>query len=309
MVMRTILLNLLLMIFVPFLFAGIISRVKSFWAGRKGAPLLQPFYDFVKLLKKGEVVSNTSTSIFSLAPVVSLCAVSGAGLLVPMAGGLAITGFEGDFIVFAYLLALGKFLSLLAAMDTGSSFESMGASREATFSSLVEPAFFIIMAASIAASGSGSFSAINFCVSSGMEEGILAGAMAACALFIMMLTEGCRIPVDDPGTHLELTMIHEVMVLDNSGRGMALIKYTAALKMFLVSSLLANFITPVSSDFLTSSLIYIGIVAAAAVLTGCVESLMARIRMTHVPQFVFYMTTLAIAVFFVVVIFVAGDVG
>jgi formate hydrogenlyase subunit 4 len=305
--MRTILLNLVLMVFLPFLFVGTISRIKFIWAGRKGAPLLQPFYDFLKLLKKGEVLSQTSTSIFEYAPIVSLGTVFAAGLLVPMAGGFAIAGFEGDFIVFAYLLALGKFLSILGAIDTGSSFEGMGASREATFSALVEPAFFIIMAASIAASGSGSFSGINASVSSGQEGGILVAAMAACALLIMMLTEGCRVPVDDPTTHLELTMIHEVMVLDYSGRGMALIKYTAALKMVLICSLLANFLIPASTDFLASSLIYVGILAAVAVLIGCLESLMARMRMSHIPQFVFYMTTLAIAVFFVVVLFISGS--
>jgi formate hydrogenlyase subunit 4 len=306
--MKTIMINLTLMAIVPFVFSGVITRVKAIWAGRKGAPVLQPFFDLLKLMKKGEVISLTTTGIFAWAPVIAICATLGAGTLVPMACGAAITGFEGDFILFAYLLALAKFLSLAAAMDTGSSFEGMGSSREAVFSALVEPAFFILMAGSAAASGSGGFSGIMAAAQAGSAEGVLASVIAAAALFIMMLVEGCRVPVDDPDTHLELTMIHEAMVLDNSGPSMALINYTAALKMFLISSLFANFLIPRAVPPAAAAALYAAIILSAAVLAGCVESLMARLRMTHVPQFVFYMTTLSGAAFFIVLIFIPGGI-
>lgn len=303
---KTMMINLLLIALAPFIFSGIIIRVKAFWAGRRGAPLFQPLHDFIKFLRKGETVSVTTTGIFTWAPVISLAAVTGAAALVPMAAGRQVIGFDGDFILFAYLLALAKFVSLAAAMDTGSSFEGMGASREAAFSALVEPAFFIVMASSIMMSGTAGFSGLMAEASGGTPESMLAAGMAAMALLIMLVTEGCRVPVDDPNTHLELTMIHEVMVLDNSGPSMALINYAASLKMFLIASLMANFLIPGATDPAIAAIVYALIIAAVAVAIGCVESLMARLRMTHVPQFIFMMTTLAAAAFFLVMIFVKG---
>ncbi len=128
------------------LMAGVIKKTKSFWGGRKGPSVMQPFYDFVKLLKKDFVISNTTSVIFKIAPVISLASVLFAGLFVPLASGSAVVNIAAGIIIFAYTLSLGKFVSLIAAMDTGSSFEGMGASREACFTSIVEPAFFMIIA-------------------------------------------------------------------------------------------------------------------------------------------------------------------
>ena len=143
--MFLIILNIAFLLIFPFLFIGLINKTKAFWAGRKGASVLQPFYDFLKLLSKGEVISSPSSFIFIITPSLMFASIIFAGLLVPIFSHKAILSFGGSFILFAYIMALGKFFSLIGAMDTGSSFEGMGASREASFSTLVEPAFFIII--------------------------------------------------------------------------------------------------------------------------------------------------------------------
>lgn len=139
------LINILFLLFMPFLFLGIINKVKAVWAGRKGAPILQPLYEFIRLIRKGEVVSRTTSFVFQIALSISFTAVLFSGLLAPLAQRLCFFPMEASFIIFAFLLGLGRFFSILGAMDTGSSFEGMGASREAAFSSLIEPAFFIII--------------------------------------------------------------------------------------------------------------------------------------------------------------------
>ncbi len=190
------------------------------------------------------MISDTTTSVFKLAPSVNLAAVILAGLMVPLAGGGAIVSFEGDFVLFAYLMAMGKFARVLAAMDTGSSFEGMGASREVLFSGLVEPAFFLLMAGSMAIAGQTSLAdALPALQRSGglLQVALVLGVIS---FFIMLLVEGCRVPVDDPNTHLELTMIHEVMVLDHAGPDPAFLQYAAALKMVIVGALIAALVLP-----------------------------------------------------------------
>nr|HPN13977.1 NADH-quinone oxidoreductase subunit H [Spirochaetota bacterium] len=241
--MMEIIINIALLFILPFLFLGLINRVKSIWAGRRGPSIIQPFRDFMRLMKKGEVISTTASFVFRIAPSVNFAAVIAAGLIVPMAGGKSIISFEADFILFAYLLAAGKFLTVAGAMDTGSAFEGMGASREVTFSALVEPAFFVIIASLSLISGGLSFDKI-FSVAHNASVAYLVLPLGVIALFIMLLTEGCRVPVDDPNTHLELTMIHEVMVLDNSGPDMGFIVYAAAMKMVVIGSIIANLIIP-----------------------------------------------------------------
>jgi formate hydrogenlyase subunit 4 len=209
--------NILIILFFPFIFLGIINKVKALWAGRIGPSIIQPFYDFIKLLKKGEVISATTTFIFKLAPSIILMSIFFAALVVPMASHKSIVSFNGDFIVFAYILALGKFFSITSALDTGSSFEGMGASREATISTLVEPAFFIILSTFSLVSGKLSFAGIFSYLNYNNLIYTLVIVLCVITFFIMMITESCRVPIDDPNTHLELTMIHEVMILDNSG--------------------------------------------------------------------------------------------
>lgn len=288
--------NIIILLTVPFLFIGIINKVKAFWAGRKGAPIIQPFYDFVRLIKKGVIINNNISAIFQIAPAVTFASTLFAGLLIPILNYKSIISFEGNFILFAYILGLGKFFNLIAAMDTGSSFEGMGASREASFSTIVEPAFFILLASVIALTGNYTFESFSMILQKAGAYGILIIIIAILTLFIMLLVEGCRVPIDDPSTHLELTMIHEVMVLDNSGIDLGLILYGSAMKMLIFASLIANILIPSNVGILTSLLFYSGIVLILAVIIGTIESSIARLRMSHVFEFIFIMSSLSLVV-------------
>jgi formate hydrogenlyase subunit 4 len=298
--------NILVLVFFPFLFLGVINRVKSSFAGRKGPSVFQPFYDFLKLLRKGEVISHTTTWVFWAAPAVILSSTLCAAVLTPLAGHRALLSFTGDFVVFAYLLGLSRFFAVISAMDTGSSFEGMGASREAAFSVLVEPAFFIIIASLAAMSGAFSFESVFFLLKKDGVLALLIIAMSVLTLFIMLLAEGKRVPVDDPNTHLELTMIHEVMVLDNSGPDLAFILYGSAVKIVLICSLIANLVLPPGLGAGVAFALYAGILVFLAVCVGVVESMMARLRMTHVPQFLFSMTAVGLIILSTLVIFAFG---
>lgn len=299
--------NIALLLIMPFLFLGFINRIKSRWAGRKGPSIMQPFRDFMKLMKKGEVISSTSSFVFRLAPSVTFAAVITAGLIAPLAGGKSVISFEADFILFAYVLGIGRFFTVVGALDTGSSFEGMGASREVTFAALVEPAFFIIIASLGLISGGLSFERI-FEIAKGGDVAILVLPLGIIALFIMLLAEGCRVPVDDPNTHLELTMIHEVMVLDNSGPDMGFIMYAAGMKMVVIGALIANLVIPAAFPLWASLGLMIAVQALLAVVIGTIESVTARLRMTHVPQFLLFMTAISAIIISTVVLFIAGGI-
>ena len=290
------LINLIILLFVPFLIMGLIKKTKSFWGGRKGPSIMQPWFDFVRLMKKDFVISNTTSAVFKITPVITFASVIFAGLFVPLASGCAIVNIPVGLIVFAYILGLGKFFALISAMDTGSSFEGMGASREACFTSIVEPAFFMVIGSIMALTGNYTFEALGKILSSAGTYGILIIVFTALVLFIMLLTEGSRVPVDDPATHLELTMIHEVMILDNSGSDLALLTWANGIKMLLISSLIAYMIIPSNVSDFVGVLLYLGVIALLSMIIGTVESSMARIRMSHVFEFVFIMSSLALVV-------------
>ena len=272
------------------LLPGIINRVKAKFAGRHGKPVLQTYYDIAKLLRKGEVISRTSTWTFAVAPSVALAATLCALALLPLGGAVSPLAFAGDFVLAAYLLGMGRFAIMLGALDTGSAFEGMGASREATFSALAEPVFFLaLMVLTSLCLGLGHGTDTAFSLST-MFGGQTAGAwltgkgellLLPVIFFILLLVENCRIPVDDPNTHLELTMIHEVMVLDHSGPNMALILYGAALKLWFFAALIAGLITPALPRWQQVGL-RVAIVLLLAVVVGIVESVMARLRMERV---------------------------
>jgi len=268
------------------LLLGIINRTKAFFAGRQGAPLVQAYFDCWKLLQKGAVYSRTTTWVFVSGPVAGLAAVLAAAALVPLGGIGAPVSFAGDLILFAYLLGLMRFLTVLAALDTGSSFEGMGASREVWFSALAEPALLLGLAVLARETKSLSLSGMIFALTGEVwtRSGIIL-LLLAVALFIVLLAENARIPVDDPNTHLELTMIHEVMVLDHSGPDFGFILYGAALKLWVLSALLVGVVVPVrtGNPWLDGAAVLAGIMAVA-VLVGIVESCMARLRLFRVPQ-------------------------
>jgi formate hydrogenlyase subunit 4 len=307
--MISIILNIVLILVFPFILIGSINKTKAFWAGRKGASVIQPLYDFIRLVKKGQVISRTTSFVFVIAPTISLASLLVAASLIPVIDHRAIFGFEGDFILFAYILALGKFFSLIGAMDTGSSFEGMGASREASFSTLVEPAFIIIMASLVAITGNYSFESLALMFHKTANLGYLIIVLSCITLFIMMLVEGCRLPVDDPSTHLELTMIHEVMILDNSGIDLAFLTYGVGLKMMILSSLIASIIIPSGLSLSYSVLLYVAILFFLAGLIGTIESSMARLRMTHVLEFVFVLCSISLIVLSLTMLFLYGDIG
>ena len=285
--MRAASLNHLLLglIFAPLLL-GVINRTKALFAGRCGQPLLQLYYDVWKLLRKGAVYSRTTTWIFRAGPIVGLAAVLAAMALVPFGKMPALIAFPGDLVLFAYLLGLMRFFTVLAALDTGSSFEGMGASREVQFSALAEPTLFLALVAvarrteSISLSGMFDKISINVWQTAGLSL-----ALAAAALVVVLLCENARIPVDDPNTHLELTMIHEVMVLDHSGPDFAFIVYGAALKLWVLGALLIGIVVPIHSGKAWINIaISTGGLLALGVLIGIIESTMARLRLLRVPQ-------------------------
>lgn len=294
-------LNFIILLFVPFLMMGIIKKTKTFWAGKKGPSVFQPLYDFIRLMKKDFVISKTTSVVFRIAPIITFSTVLFAGLFVPLASGSALINIPAGLIVFAYTLALGKFASLISAMDTGSSFEGMGASREACFSTIVEPAFFIVIASIMALTGNYTFSALSNIISSAGSYGVLIIIFSIVVLFIMMLTEASRVPVDDPATHLELTMIHEVMILDNSGSDLALFSWANSIKLLLLSSLIANMIIPSTVEGWLAVLLYLLIMFIISIIIGTVESGMARIRMSHVFEFIFIMSSISLVVLSLIV--------
>lgn len=290
-------LPLLALLFAPLL-TGIINRTKALMAGRTGQPLLQLYFDLAKLLRKGAVYSKTTSLVFRAGPVIGLAAAITALLLLPIGNVAAPVSFPGDFILLAYLLGVMRFFTVIAALDTGSAFEGMGASREVQFSALAEPALLLGLAAAAQAGRVGMPAGVNepgglvslsltYCrlstavwMHSGPALFLVAGAF-----LVVFLAENSRIPFDDPNTHLELTMIHEVMVLDHSGPDFAMILYGSSLKIWIIGALLTGIVVPVKTgnQLLDAGLIIIGLFVLAIV-TGMIESTMARLRLLRVPQ-------------------------
>lgn len=299
--------NILILLLMPFIMLGVIKKTKAFWSGRKGVSIFQPLWDFVRLMKKDSVYSKTTSWVFRFAPVVMFASVLFAALFVPMATGSPMISMQFAFVIFAYTLSFGKFFSLLSALDTGSSFEGMGASREACFSTIVEPAFFIAMGSLSALTQVYSFDSFKMILSKAGVYGILIIALVVVTLFIMLLIETCRVPVDDPATHLELTMIHEVMILDNSGVDLGLITWASAIKLFIFEALIANLIIPTGVNDCLSIALFIAITTLVSMVVGTVESAIARFRMTHVFEFIFIMSITALLVLALVTYRIYGN--
>jgi formate hydrogenlyase subunit 4 len=263
------------------LLVGAINRTKSAFAGRVGPPLLQLYYDLARLLRKGAVYSHTTSWVFRAGPVVGLASALAATTLVPCGGLPAPLAFTGDLVAFAYVLGVIRFVTVVAALDTGSSFEGMGASREVTLASLAEPV--VILGLASIARKTQSLSLSTMFPPSWGATGIV-GVLIAAALIVIVLAENSRIPVDDPNTHLELTMIHEVMVLDHSGPDLAFILYGAALKLWVLGALVVGIALPHSGDPWADTAVALAGMLGLAVLIGVVESCMARLRLLRVPH-------------------------
>jgi formate hydrogenlyase subunit 4 len=289
------LIHVVLLLLMPPLLLGVINKTKAAFAGRLGAPYLQPYYDLIKLFRKGSVFSTTTTWVFRAGPVVTLAATLIAALLVPLGNHPSIISFNGDMILFAYLFGLARFFTTSAALDTGSAFEGMGAAREVTFACLVEPTLFFIlitltrMSKSLSLTSMLTYPTPAVWVGAGATMLLLVGA-----LFITLLAENCRIPFDDPNTHLELTMIHEVMVLDHSGPSFGIILYAAALKLFVLGAVFVNLAVPFrTGDLFIDWVVFVAAMLFLAVFIGVVESVMARLRLVRIPQLLVAATILS----------------
>ena len=280
------------------LLLGVISRTKAVFAGRSGQPLLQVYYDLARLLRKGAVYSRTTTWIFRAGPIVVLSTTLLALLILPQAGEGAPLSFAGDFLLLVYLLALGRFFIILAALDTGSSFEGMGASREAQFGAIAEPALLLGLAALVVQTHGLSLSEIftpsNMHTINWSHSGPTL-LLVAAAFGIVFLAENCRMPIDDPTTHLELTMIHEVMVLDHSGPDFAFVLYASALKHWVLGALVVNATAPLYPDNPVASLaVFLAGMFVLGVTVGVIESAMARLRLKHVPHLLLAATAMSV---------------
>jgi formate hydrogenlyase subunit 4 len=296
MALRLLLHLLLLLCFAPLL-QGVIVKTKALFAGRVGAPLLQPYRDLARLFRKGFVFSHTTTWVFRAGPVVGLTVPVLAAMLLPFGALPAPLSFEGDLILFVYLFALARFFTAAAALDTGSSFEGMGAAREVTFSCLAEPTLLFALIVLAKLSGGLSLNRLlgpHLGAAWGGPYAAALGLILVC-LLVVLLVENSRIPFDDPNTHLELTMIHEVMVLDHSGPAFGMILYGAALKLMVLGALVVRLALPwQSGHWFLDALVFLGGQLLLAALIGVVESVMARLRLVRVPQILIGTTLISI---------------
>ncbi|MFL5496786.1 MAG: respiratory chain complex I subunit 1 family protein [Gemmatimonadales bacterium] len=274
---------------------GIATRTKSLLTGRRGAPIIQLYADLAKLLRKGVIYSRTTTIVFRAAPVLLTASVLVAALLLPLDGRAPLFGFTGDLVAFAGLLGLGRFALVLAALDTGSSFEGMGSSREVTVAAFTEPALLLTFTVLVLATGSLSLGGmLGVPLAMAWPTAVPSLILASASLFMVLLAENARVPIDDPATHLELTMIHEVMILDHSGPDLALILYAGAVKFALFAALVVTVVVPLGLFDVWSSLaLLLGGLILTAVLVGVIEAAMARLRMDRIPQFLVAASALA----------------
>ncbi len=290
-------LSFILILIAGVFFTGVIIRTKSIASGRKGPGILQPISDVVRLFKKGAVYSRTTSFIFQVAPTIYFSSVVMAMMLIPFGQSKGLISFNGDFVFFAYVLALGKFFSIISAMDTGSSFEGMGASRESLYSLLAEPAFFILMGSFALLTGYTSFQEMFAALHLGSYISYAIAILATFVLVMIAMIENSRMPIDDPKTHLELTMIHEVMILDNSGFDLGLILSAGYLKFALYGAIIVNlFIGMVPYPYAIP--LFFVIQFLLAIIIGLIESFIARFRMSHNPQFIFALTSVSLLIFF-----------
>lgn len=280
------LIHVLVVLLLPPLLLGFINRTKAHIGGRQGPPVLQVYYDLLKLFRKECVFSETTTWVFRFGPVVGLMTALVAALVVPMGHASAPLSFYGDVLLFAYVLALGRFFTMAAALDTGSAFEGMGAAREATFGCLAEPVLFLGLLVLSRISGSVQMSnLLGDAVAGGWVTAAAPLLLVVASWFIVLLVENCRIPLDDPNTHLELTMIHEVMVLDHSGPALGMIVYGAGLKLLVFSAMIVNLVLPFGTGSESLDwLVFLSGTLLIAVLVGIVESIMARLKMSEIPK-------------------------
>lgn len=300
--MKVIFLNVIFLFVLPCLMCGIIKKVKAFFARRKGPSVWQYSFDLLKLLRKGEILS-----VFACirnGGVLALSGVLAAAMLIPQISGESILNFVYyDYILFIYMLGFSRFFTVIVALESGCSFEGMGSSRELVFSVTGEIALMMTVAALAFYGKAANFNAVFDAVANGGIEGLLIALLASFVLFVLMLLEGSRMPIDDPETHLELTMIHEAMVLDQSGPQLAFMSFSGMVKVYLFASFILSLIlAPCRANAWYEVFFVLGIIAVS-VIVGLIESLQARLRMVHVHQYILFSAAVSLILLLSVIIF------
>lgn len=282
---------LLILVLAPLL-TGIIKKTKAFFQTRKGPNLFQQYYDLNKFMKKESVVSEHTSWIFRVTPIIYFSSILVVSALVPVVAAQSILTFTGDLILVVYLMALGRFFLALAGLDAGSAFGGMGSSREMAIASIAEPALMLPLFTMAVAAGTTNLSGIVLSVVNGGEGYLsLAHFMSFVAFFVVAVTETGRIPVDNPDTHLELTMIHEGMILEYSGRSLAVLSLSISVKQLLIFTLLANVFFPwgIATSFslgalLIGTVVFIVKVVAIGIAMAVIETTFAKMRLFKVPD-------------------------
>lgn len=277
------------------LFVGLVNKQKAIFTGRVGASVLQPYYELKKLIKKETINAASSSFISAVTPMINFIAVVIAAAMLPISFAHPLISFEGDIILFAYMLGLARFFQVLAAMDIGSSFEGMGAAREATFAVFAEPIFFFTVGSIAFISGLTSIYDIYHSIRLDNLSFVVFIIVCSISVFILAVTECSRMPVDDPNTHLELTMIHEVMILDNSGIDLFLYQYSSYLKLFIYVILEASFFYPFAvQSYTLGIIIFLVVIIILSVALAAVETITSRFRMKNIPHYLLFATAIGI---------------
>jgi formate hydrogenlyase subunit 4 len=307
----TSLLQLVLLLASAPLISGIIGKTKARFQHRRGAGILQPYFDLLKLLRKEVVVSSVASWVFRLTPYLVFASTLVIALLVPTVLVPVPLDWAGDIITVIYLFALGRFFVALVGLDTGSAFGGLGASREMSIASIIEPAMMLAIFTAAVTAGSTNLSIIVTKLSSTPASMMNpAHLLAFSGLFIVTMAETGRIPVDNPDTHLELTMIHEAMILEYSGRYLAFIEWSSQMKLAIFLALLSNMFFPVGmATTLSPWAISLGCAAffskvmVLAAIVAVVESTNAKLRLFRVPELLmvaFILSLLALILYFII---------
>jgi len=285
-------LQLVLLLLVSPLVSGVIKTLKAKLQTRRGPSIWQPYRDMSKLLRKGMVIPDTASWIFTATPYIVFATAALVGLMIPMTTTEAPLSLFGGVLAVVYLLALGRFFLALGGLDAGTPFGGLGSSREMTISAIAEPAMMLaIFTVALAASSTNLSEMANVAVGQSWKFLAPSQMLAFAALFIVLIAETGRIPVDNPATHLELTMIHEAMTLEYSGPYLALIELGAWIKQVVLMTLVVNTFFPfgLSSTWTLRSLalglaFYLAKMLLLACLIVLVESTNAKLRLFRVPE-------------------------
>lgn len=288
------LLQMTLVILVAPLLTGVVRLTKARFTRRRGPPLLQPYRDLVRLARKEAVVADSASWLFRVAPYIVFATTWVAAALIPTFATGLLFSWSADLIAITALLGAGRFFLALAGLDVGTSFGGLGSSRESLFGALAEPAMIVIVFSLALIAGSTQLSTVAAFLASGVAGLRVTLGMALFALVIVALAENGRIPVDNPTTHLELTMVHEAMILEYSGRHLAVIELAAMLKLVLYASLIICIFAPWGTAIADASVAnrilgavaYVAKLMAGGVMLGVFETSIAKMRVFRVPDFV-----------------------